>query len=294
MAAPSTQIDQASVAQLVPTEEIGNWLDGYNYVLGTGLLVCAIVPGVGSIPMRSPRWNQLTPTAGTKAEGDDFAQLEMTTTEESVTPGIVGFETSLTDEVIAGTPGRGIREEHLIEAVNSLSNRMDADILAASTSATNTVGSTTQIFDRAYLSAVGSAYRALDIAGGQLMDHALVLHHDAVRDLDADKVVTAAQSAANDGFKMLGAAAGYIGQFGGFQLFESGNVAAEAPGWSNFATPIGLGRSGIMCVLTQGPTVEQNRGRDGARAASTYYVFRAWYGAGLRNRTRLLEALSRT
>lgn len=292
MAAPSTQIDTTSVTELIPTEEIGAWLDGYGYPLGVGLLVAAIIPGTGSIPMRSPRWDQLSVPAGTKSEGDDFTQVEMTTSEESATPGIVGFETSLTDEVVAGRVG--IREAHLIEAVTSLSNRMDADILAASTSATNTVGTTGGIFTRQYFSAAAAAYRALEIPGGEMFDHAFVLHHDAVRDLDDDEVVTAAAKAASDNFRILGAAAGYLGAYGGFQLFESGNVAAEAPGWSNFATPIGAGRSGLMVVVTQSPTVEMNRGRDGARAASTFHVFRAWYGAGMRNRTRLLEVLSRT
>lgn len=292
MPAPSTQIDQASVTELIPTEEIGSWLDGYGYTARCGLIIAATIPGIGSIPMRSPRWDQLTPPAGAKAEGDDFTQVEMTTSEESATPALVGFETALTDEVVAGR--RGIREAHLIEAVNSLSNRIDSDILAVSTSATNIAGTTATVCGRQAFSAYAAAYRALDIPGGEMMDHAFCGSHDAFRDLDDDEVVTAAVKAANDGFLALASAAGYKGSYGGFQLFESGNVAAESPGWSNFMTPIGAGRSGLMCVMTQGPTVEQNRGRDGARAASTYYVFRAWYGAGLRNGTRILECRSRT
>ena len=292
MAAPATQIDTTSVTELVPTERISEWVDGYNYAMRVGLAIVATIPGVGSIAQRSARWDQLVPTASTKAEGDDFTQIEMTTAEESATPGIVGFETSLTDEVVAGV--RGIRELHLIEAVNSLSDRMDADILAASTGATNTVGSTTRVYNREAFSADAASYRALNIAGGEFMDHAFAGHGDAFRDLDLDEVLTAAQKAGGDGFRVLAATAGYMGPFGGFQMFQSNNIAAEAPGWSNFMTPIGLGRSGLMCVLTEGPKVEENRGRDGARAASTYYVFRAWYGAGMRNRTRLQECLSRT
>lgn len=292
MAAPSTQTDTASLAELVPTERISEWVDGYNYAMRVGLAIVATIPGVGSIPQRSARWDQLVPTASTKSEGDDFTQIEHTTSEESATPGIVGFETSLTDEVVAGV--RGIRELHLVECINSLSDRMDADILAASTGATNTVGSTTRIYNREAFSADAAAYRALNIAGAEFMDHAFCGHGDAFRDLDLDEVLTAAVKAGTDGFRVLASTAGYMGPYGGFQMFQSNNVAAEAPGWSNFMTPIGLGRSGLMCVLTQNPTVEENRGRDGARAASTYYVFRAWYGAGMRNRTRLLECLSRT
>lgn len=292
MAAPSTQIDTTSVTELVPTEEIGTWLDGYNYPARVGILVAASIPGIGSIPMRSPRWDQLTPTAGTKAEGDDASQVEMTTAEESATPGIVIFETALTDEVVAGR--RGIREAHLIEAMASLGNRIDSDILAVSTSSVNTMGSTAQVFNRQFFSAFASAYRALDIPEGAMMDHAAVLHHDAVRDLDEDEVLTAAARAVAPQFQVLGAAAGYKGAYGGLQLFESGNVAAESSGWSNFATPIGAGRSGLMFVVSRPPQVEENRGRDGARAQSTYYVFSAWYGAGMRNRLRLQEAVSRT
>lgn len=292
MAAPATQIDQASVTELVPTEMLSTWLDGHNYAVRVGLAIVATVPGVGSIPQRSARWDQLVPTAGTKSEGDDFAQLEMTTSEESATPGIVGFETALTDEVVAGV--RGIREFHLIEAVNSLSDRMDADILAASTGATNIAGDTARIYTREAFSADAATYRALNIAGAEMMQHAFCGHGDAYRDLDLDEALSAASKVAGDGFAIFASTPGFRGPFGGFQMFESNNVAAEAPGWSNFMTPIGLGRSGLMCVLTEGPRVEENRGRDGARAASTYYVFRAWYGAGMRNRTRLLECRSRT
>lgn len=292
MAAPSTQIDTASLAELVPAERISEWVDGYNYAMRVALAIVATIPGVGSIPQRSARWDQLTPTAGTKAEGDNFAQLEMTTSEESATPGIVGFETALTDEVVAGV--RGVRELHLIEAINSLSDRMDADILAASTGATNTVGTTTRVYNREAFSADAAAYRALNIAGAEFMDHAFCGHGDAFRDLDLDEVLTAAAKAGSDGFRVFSATAGYMGPYGGFQMFQSNNVAAESPGWSNFMTPIGLGRSGLMAVITEGPSVEENRGRDGALAASTYYVFRAWYAAGMRNRTRLLECLSRT
>lgn len=292
MAAPATQLDTTSVTELIPTEEIGNWIDGFNFPLGCGLFIAAVLPGIGSIPMRAPRWDSFSVPASTKAEGDDFTQVEATTSEESATPGIVGWEEAITDEVVAGR--RGIREARLIEALAALNNRLDVDILGVSTSATNTAGTTATICNRQAFSAYASAYRALDIVGGEMWDHAFAGGHDAFRDLDDDEVVTAAAKAANDNFAVLASAAGYRGQYGGFQLFESGNIAAEAPGWSNFMTPIGAGRSGLMLVMTQGPTVEENRGRDGARAASTFYVFRAWYGAGMRNRTRLLECLSRT
>lgn len=290
MAAPSTQIDTTSVAELIPTEEIGNWIDGYNYPIGVGLLVAAILPGIGSIPMRSPRWDQFTPTAGTKVEGDNAAQIEATTAEESVTPGIVAFEIALTDEVVAGRSG--ITEATLMECMASLGNRIDIDALSGSTSSTNTVGATTRVFNREAFSADAATYRALNIPGQEMMSHAFVGHSDAFRDLDLDEVLKTAVLDA--GFQALASAAGYRGRYGGFQMFESSNVAAEAPGWSNFMTPIGAGRSGLMVVVSRGPKVESNRGRDGALAQSTYHVFSAWYGAGLRNRLRIQECLSRT
>lgn len=290
MAAPATQIDTTSVTELIPTEEIGTWIDGYNYPMGVGLVVCATIPGVGSIPMRSPRWDQFSVPSGTKSEGDDLTQVEATTAEESVTPGIVGFEIAITDEVVAGR--RGIREATLVECMAALGNRIDVDALSGSTSATNISGDTARVMNREAFSADAAVYRALDIPGGEMMEHAFVGHHDAFRDMDADEVLKAATLDAN--WQAFASSSGYRGRYGGFQLFESGNVAAEAPGWSNFMTPIGMGRSGLMVVISRGPRVESNRGRDGARAQSEYHAFTAWYGAGMRNRLRLLECRSRT
>lgn len=290
MAAPATQIDTTSVAEVIPTEEIGNWIDGYNYPMTVGLLVAAILPGIGSIPMRAPRWDQFSVPAGTKSEGDDMTQVEATTAEESVTPGIVAFEIALTDEVIAGRSG--ISEATLQECMAALGNRIDVDALSGSTSATNTVGTILRVYNREAFAADVASYRALNIPGGGLMSHAFVGHSDAFRDLDQDNVLTAAQYDVQ--FESLAAAAGYRGRVGGFQMFESSNVAAETSGWSNFMTPIGAGRSGLMVVVSRGPKVESNRGRDGARAQSTYHAFTAWYGAGLRNRLRIQECLSRT
>lgn len=300
MAAPSTQTDTTSVTELIPTEELPSFVDEYGYTPRTGILVASLSPGLGSVAHRFARWDVIAVPAGTKSEGDDFTQVEVTTAEESITPGIVGFEVALTDEVLAAAmgglrvPAGQIPVAFALECIAALSDRMDADILSSSTSATNTAGATTDTFTREKFSAAAAAYRALQIPNSEMMEHAFVGHHDAFRDLDADEVVTTAARAATSEFRVLGAKSGYIGPYGGFQLFESGNVAAEGAGWSNLMTPMGFGRSGLGLVVSDPIRAEVNRGRDGALSASTYAVLRGWWGAGMRNRTRLLEVLSKT
>lgn len=281
-------VDSTVVTELIPPEQIVNFIDGYGYPALTALFVAAAIPSVGSIPVRMPRWNSISVPSGTKTEGADFSQVAPDTTEESITPGIVGMEIPLTDEAKAGSV-IGIPEQLLIEGINAMSNRMDTDGHAVSTSATNTAGTTATVLNRVAMNAYATAYRALNLPAG--WRNAFVVGNSGYRDLEEDEVL---QSATKDmGFAAFASASGYQGTYGSFDLFLTQNIATEGPGRSNYMTPIGNGRSGIAYAITQRIVVESNRGVLGARSARDFHVFRAWYGTGLRNRTRLLECLSR-
>jgi len=281
-------VTAALVEELIPTEQIVNFIDGYGYPALTALFVAAAMPSVGSIPVRMPRWNQITPTAGTKTEGSGFAEVTIDTTEETITPGIVGMEVPITDEAKAGAI-IGVPEGLLIEGIAAMANRMDVDGHAVSTSATNSQGAVTDVFNRAKVNAAMASYRALSIPNG--FRHALVVGNGGFRDLEADSILESATK--EMGFAAFSADSGYKGTYGGLDLFLTQNIATEGAGRSCYITPVGNGRSGLGYAITQRIVVESNRGSEGARSARDFHVFRAWYGTGLRNRTRILEVLAR-
>lgn len=284
--------DQAAAAVIIPTEKLGAAIDGYGYPWRCGLAICASVETKGSIAVRMPRWGVITPTAGTKTEGANFSEVVPAMAEESLTPGIVGFEMPVTDETIEGVIS-GVPGDLLRQAIESMATRMDADVHAAANSATNVQGAVTDIWNRAKITAAAAAYRALNINLPGVR-HALVVGGAGQTQLEYDEIVSAATKSAGL-FATVAAEAGYLGTYGQFQLFSAGSqISTEGGGNSNYMTPIGDGNSGIAIGVTKQIKVEGNRGTEGARAAMQFFVVSAWYGAAMRNRTRLLQVLSTT
>ncbi len=281
--------DAAAAAVIIPTEKLGQVIDGYGYPALTGLLVCALVGTQGSIAVKMPRWGVITPTAGTKTEGSDFAEVVPAMSEESLTPGIVGFEMPLTDELFAATLN-GMPAPLLAEAINAMAARMDSDIHAAANSATHVQGAVTDVYNRAKMTAAGAAWRALNVnLPGTRIAH--VVGPAGQTQLETDEITSAATRSAGD-FAVVADAAGYLGMYGKFALFSTSSIATEGGGNSNYITPMGTDKSGIAIGIERRINVESNRGSEGARAGKTFYVVNAWYGAAMRNRERLVQVLS--
>lgn len=280
-----------SAEELVPVEDIDTYIANFNYVVPSGLAVAWARPSIGSIPVRFPRWNEISVPSGTKNEAEDFTRVEVTTTEASATPGLVGFEVVLTDELLAGAQG-GVPESLLQQGVRAILGRMNSDVLGVSTGATNATGSTSDALGREKFSAAAAAYRALEIDPGATGLHAAILAHGPMGELDKDEVLTSAAIAGKSMMDVMSATSGYKGRYGGFELFEDGAVANEAPGKSNIMTPIGAQVSGLGLAMTEMPRVARARAELGNRAAADFYVLRAWYGASLAYPQNLLEVLS--
>lgn len=276
--------------EIIPTEMIDTYVQAVHLPVRVGLAIAWSRPGKGSIPVRFPRWNAISVPAGTKSEGSDFNAVAPTTTESSITPGIVGFEVELTDEVMVENVG-GVPASLIDSCLEQLANRLDVDVLASSTSANQTTGTITDTFGRDNFAAALAAWRVLEVPQGGMGD-ALVLDHGPMADLERDMVLAVGTTAGMFA-GLMNAANGYKGNVAGVEVFESGNVAAESSGMSNFITKIGMRASGLGIVFQELPHVRPpQRATEGERSASTFYVFRAWYGAGLTNPNRLLEVLS--
>jgi len=296
MAALDPAVEVSDVTHVVPAEEIDSYIQGPNFAVRVAEMVAWAQPTRGSIAKKFPRWSAAPSVpAGTKTETDTATDIQVATAEGSVTPAIVPFRVPISDEAAAGfMAGRGLPAEIIDIAIEALLERMDTDALAVSTGATSTTGAATDTFGASKFRSALATYRGLKIRGGPL-GHALVLQDDGIRDLHESIGSSSSPfvKTAMDSIR-FGPASGWIGGYSGVQLFSSPNVAAEAPGWSGFFTPIGFRQAGIAIGVTESPNVRITRGDDAENRAVTYANFRAWYGVGLINPDRVLEVLHRT
>lgn len=296
MAALDPAVEVADVTHVVPAEEIDDYIQGPNFAVRVAEMIAWAQPTRGSVAKRFPRWSAAPSVpASTKTETDAATDIQVATAEGSVTPAIVPFRVPISDEAAAGfQAGRGLPAEIIDIAIEALLERMDTDALAVSTGATNTTGAATDNFGMAKFRAALATYRGLKIRGGP-MGHGLVVQDDGARDLHDSMASSSSPFVKTQADSIrFGPSSGWLGTLSGVQVFSSPNVAAEAPGWSGFFTPIGFRQAGIAIGVTEAPNVRITRGDDAETRAVTYAVFRAWYGTGLINPDRVLEVLHRT
>ena len=290
MAALGTFTSAADVEEVVETEKLSAFIQGFEYARPVGLSAAWARQGQGSIPVRFARWGEVTVPAGTKTESDNFADAEIASAEESITPGLVGFRFPLSDEMTVQSLG-GIPASALAQAMQALVNRMDDDILASSTSATNTTGAVTDEYTLSRFRSDLGAYWALKIPAAP-MGHVLTLSLDGGIQLASSLGSTAALFARQEGDTLrLGPEAGFLGSLYGVAVYASPNVPTESTGHSGMLTPIGNQASFYGIVLQEMPGVVRTRGDEAENRAVDFYHFRAWYGAGMTNRNRGLEIL---
>lgn len=290
MAALSTFTGTTEGAEVIPTELIPFFIQGFEYPRTVGLGIAWARPGQGSIPSRFPRWGEVTVPAGTKTESDQFSEANVDAAEESVTPGLVGFRFALSDEFTVQSVG-GIPATALREAMSALGNRMDEDILGASTSATNQAGSVSDEYTLSRFHDDLAVYWALNIPPAT-MGTALVLSHVGGQQLAASVANSGAPLARNEGDTIgLGPEGGFLGRLYQIQVFATANVPNESTGASGMLTPIGMQQSFYGLVVQEMPGARRTRGDDAENRAVDFWHFRAWYGAGMTNRNRGLEIL---
>lgn len=282
-----------TLTEVIPVEYIPEFIEGYNWNVPVAMEVARIVEKAdqGSVPYRFPRHDQFSMPAGTKTEGTgSFTRVAHQTVENSLTPGIVGAEIVLTDEAqVAARTSGGILASTLEQTLLSLVDRMDTDILAGITSATNTTGTVSDVFTRDQWDDAVAAYRALSAKSMGNM-HAALLAPSAYNDLKRDERSASATSAILAS-SFFGGAQGFTGEYDGFMLAYAANAPSESSGFASCMTPIGPS-SGLGIVVVEYPNARLNRGVDGESIASTFGHIRAWYGAGLVNQTSLLEILT--
>ena len=293
MAALSTYLGTSEATELIPTELIPSFVQGYEFADRVGMAIAWGRPGQGNVPVRFPRMNLLGATsgagvpAGTKSESDTFTDVLIDFAESTITPGMVGFRLPISDEAVAGVGGiAAVPAGSLAQCLEALADRIDSDTLSSSTSATNSVGTVSRDYTVAEFRSDLATYKTLNIPGAP----ALVLHHNGMADLLGSIHASTAGLVRGSSSVELGADDGFQGVLHGVSLYESGNVPSESTGHSGLMTPQGT-ESGYGIVMNEMPNIRPTRGDEAEQRAVTFYVCRAWYGTGLTNPRRCQEVL---
>lgn len=289
MAALSTAITSTDVEETIETELISDYFAGFEYPDPVSMLVSTKVVSQGTVPVRFPRLNEfdLSSIGTTHTETNNAVDVEVDTTESSITPALQIARLPISDESEINSKGR-FKVKTLEDFVVAMSNRMDASILAASASATLQTGAVASslTLDRFRDALIYASAQDIPAASFDV-----VLAQSAAGALWTSIGTTGANFAVSESdLKIMGNRGGYMGALFGHRVFKSSNVATESTGYSNFLVPSGDSSLGVAIV--EMPNVRVTRGDDAETRATTYFVVRAWWGAGIINPRRFVELLS--
>lgn len=281
------------VAGAIPTEGIKPYIEGFNLPPNIGLMIISAMGGQGAVPQRINRWNDVTLPDPVRAGGetDEFLDVEVTSTFSEVTPTLKGVKTRIPDEPRASVAVPGmIPTGALNELIRHAARYRDQDILDTSLGATNIVGTTATEFTGAQFRTCMNEFLTLDNQAGVPV---FVGSRSAFADLRNDFAEVMAQAARNVDQRIFdGTNNAYRGNIYGYDLWESGNVAVEGAGYSNFMTHVG-GNVGIGGVIQEDIRVEVSRGDESTGRALTMYVIRWWDGYALFRQDAIQECRSR-
>lgn len=286
----ANETTSTSAIELIPAEYIPTYVMHLQRPLTVGKMLAWRVAGTVGVPYKFPTLEAVAVPAGTKTEVADFTRSAMTFAETSITPAFIGEELALTDEAVKGAAASriGLSQVIIEDRVAALENRIDQDLLAVSKSATNTVGAVTDVMTETKLLAGLHLYRTLEPNGTTMV----VLGHLAAADLKSSFFTSGATAINQQSFAKGALSGSYLGSLYGAEIWQSGNVAAETTGKSNFITGMGAPGSGIGFVVDEDIGAEYNRGAEGARSALSFVVLRACYGVGITRADKIVEVLS--
>lgn len=281
----------ADESEVIPVELIGDFIQEFEYPNRVGLGLVWAQPGRGNVPRTFPRWDELTDTsgpttgvpAGTKAESDQFDYREVPMSENTITPGLVGFRIFRSDEADAASPA-GVPAGMLAAGLDALMDRMDTDLLSSITSLTNSEGLVTDTYDLVRFRSDVAAFKLLNVPG--MATKAAVISSGMAQELYESLHTSQATLVTTGGAPNLGPEAGYQGDLQRVQIYESQNLPVSGAGRAGVMTALGDRQSCLGAVINEMPNVTTTRGDDSDSRAGRQYVLRMWYGFGVTNPRR--------
>jgi hypothetical protein len=277
--------------EVIPVEMIGDFIQEFEYPARVATGIVWAKPGKGNIPLTFPRWDELQDVAGattgvpagTKAESDQFEYREVPMSENTVTPGLVGFRIFRSDEAQAASPA-GVPAGMLAAGLTALMDRMDIDLLSPTSSLTNSEGLVTDTYDLVRFRSDIAAFKLLNVPPGSTK--VAVLSSGMMQELYESLHTSQATLVTTGGAPNLGPDAGYQGDLQRVQIYESQNLPVSGAGRAGLMTGLGQLASCLGAGINEMPNVTTTRGDDSDSRAGRQYVLRCWYGFGVANDRR--------
>lgn len=257
--------DLTEVNDIIPTESIMSYVEGFNLPLNIGNLIASVVPGRGYVPHQFARWDEPTlpdplRAAGAGAPTDIVLYMDFSTSSSSITPVLKGVGFKIPDELLPSSVlGAGIPANLLDLAMRKIMEYRDLDVLDSVQAATNTVGTAATIPSFAQFRAYKNAFKLLENEGTPIFV-ANAYFWDL---LEGEFVTGQSQFMAriSEQLYTTGAKSAYRGTLMGFDMWESHNIATEAGGANNFMMTVGGGANRVIGqVQERAIRVEVTRG----------------------------------
>lgn len=263
-----------SAGELVAAEIVSRLVidAAYSEAVMPPLVRVADISGDGTLTVEFPKWPLLT--AADLTEVTDLTSSAVNTTSTLVTADEAGIMITVTDMLLNGA-GLGGLEPFATELGKSLANKIDTDILAASSNFTNSVGTSGATLTEAnFLSAIYTL--ELGNARGPFV---AVLHPYQVSNLRS--AISAAGGALWGGPSAPAADIGAMASLYGVDIVQSNNCASVNVNVDRQGVMMPLGNQcGLAYVLKVNAKTEFQRD---ASMRSTEIVVTAIYGQGCVN-----------
>lgn len=273
----------ADETEVIPAEQIVNYIAGYEHRERVGIAVAWGRPGRGNVPVNYPRWDEMADgVPAAKAETTEFAERDIAMSESTITPALFGFALKRSDEANAGSPD-GVEEGLLIEALEYLYESIDEDVIGSVSSITASEGAVTDLYDMGRFRSDVAAYKLLNLRRGPL-GHVAMISHGMADELVTSYENSGATLAQGRGDTLaLGPEDGFVGSLRGFGIYETGALPVSGAGRAGGMFPAGMQASPLGIVVNEMPNVRTTRGDTMELRAATQHVLRAWYGVGVTN-----------
>ena len=289
----TTYPSSTDLTELIPAELIDEYCAGFEYPAPAAMSIPWVRGGMGNVPIRFPRWNQMSLAADISQteETDAFTEEETDTTESSVTPDLYGFTIKVPDQVAAGAIAGLVPASLIDEGMQTLIDYMHTSFCANFANGTVVVGAVTDDYTMSRFRSDLASYKALEIPlGGDAEGIALVLSHAGASDLLGSLHSSGATLLRSSGDTLeLGPRAGALGVLHEVNVIETVRTPDSSTGAAGALTPVGFRKSGLGLVVNEGPSVRATRGDTAESTASTWYHYRLWFGSGIVNPRRFIE-----
>ncbi|MBI5562750.1 MAG: hypothetical protein HY894_07880 [Deltaproteobacteria bacterium] len=263
-----------SSGELVAAEIVSRLIidAAYSRAVMPPLVRIADVSGDSTLTVEFPKWPLLT--AADLTEAADMSNTAVNTASTLVTADEAGIMITVTDMLMNGA-GLGGLEPFAAELGKALANKIDADLLSAAASFTNSVGTSGATLTEANFL---SALYTLEL-GNAMGPFVAVLHPYQVSNLRT--AIASSTGAVWGGLAAPTADVGGLGSLYGVDIVQSTNCASVNANADRQGVMMPLGnQSGLAYVLKTGARTEFQRD---ASLRATEIVVTAIYGYGCVN-----------